>query len=246
MIRQKEVINLMEGTIPFTKRTLSSLSDLITTYPYFQTGHLLYTLNLLHLKDAHFLYDLRKTAVYVPDRKQLFFRIETDFFESDQMGAFDLDDFSFDSPFELIDNFLSEGGENRERDNSEQELTPVITDYTPYFIPDDDTENEEAPPLEHQETIDRFLEEDAISPLKINVHSADVSAKETLEHAPDQAGSDSFFSETLAKIYIKQKKYDKALEIIHKLNLIYPEKSRYFADQIRFLEKLIIYTNKTN
>ena len=45
---------------------------------------------------------------------------------------------------------------------------------------------------------------------------------------------------TLAKIYIKQHRYDKALEIIKKLSLNYPKKNAYFADQIRFLEKLII------
>lgn len=51
---------------------------------------------------------------------------------------------------------------------------------------------------------------------------------------------DSCFTETLAKIYIKQHKYEKALEIIKKLSLNYPKKNAYFADQIRFLEKLII------
>ena len=51
---------------------------------------------------------------------------------------------------------------------------------------------------------------------------------------------ESYFTETLAKIYVKQQRYDKALEIIKKLNLKYPKKNAYFADQIRFLEKLII------
>ena len=51
---------------------------------------------------------------------------------------------------------------------------------------------------------------------------------------------DSCFTETLAKIYIKQHRYEKALEIIKKLSLKYPKKNAYFADQIRFLEKLII------
>ena len=51
---------------------------------------------------------------------------------------------------------------------------------------------------------------------------------------------DSCFTETLAKIYVKQQRYDKALEIIKKLSLNYPKKNAYFADQIRFLEKLII------
>ena len=54
-----------------------------------------------------------------------------------------------------------------------------------------------------------------------------------------------YFTETLAKIYIKQGNYSKALEIISQLNLNYPKKNAYFADQIRFLEKLII-NNKIN
>ena len=52
--------------------------------------------------------------------------------------------------------------------------------------------------------------------------------------------NDGYFTETLAKIYIRQGKYEKALEIIRRLNLNFPKKNVYFADQIRFLEKLII------
>ena len=51
---------------------------------------------------------------------------------------------------------------------------------------------------------------------------------------------EDYFTETLAKIYIKQGRYTKAMEIIRRLSLKYPKKNRYFADQIRFLEKLII------
>ncbi|GAB1415641.1 hypothetical protein MASR2M117_10470 [Paludibacter sp.] len=46
-------------------------------------------------------------------------------------------------------------------------------------------------------------------------------------------------SEDSYKQYIKDKEYDKAVEILKKLYLIYPKKSIYFADQIRFLEKII-------
>ena len=46
-------------------------------------------------------------------------------------------------------------------------------------------------------------------------------------------------SETLAKVMIKNGNYSKALEIITELNLKNPKKSIYFADQIRFLKKLI-------
>ena len=61
------------------------------------------------------------------------------------------------------------------------------------------------------------------------------------------ATDDSMLSESLAKIYIKQRKYSKALEIIESISLKFPEKSIYFADQIRFLRKLIkIETIKNN
>ena len=43
---------------------------------------------------------------------------------------------------------------------------------------------------------------------------------------------------------IKNGNYRKALQIITELSLNNPEKSIYFADQIRFLKKLIINENK--
>ncbi|MDE7387199.1 MAG: tetratricopeptide repeat protein, partial [Muribaculaceae bacterium] len=57
---------------------------------------------------------------------------------------------------------------------------------------------------------------------------------------PQKAPAGSLLSESLAKIFIKQHNYQGAYEIISSLNLNYPEKSIYFADQLRFLRKLII------
>ena len=50
----------------------------------------------------------------------------------------------------------------------------------------------------------------------------------------------SMLSESLAKMYIARQNYSRALEIIKELSLNYPEKSIYFADQIRFLTKLVL------
>ena len=61
----------------------------------------------------------------------------------------------------------------------------------------------------------------------------------------DEDNDEEYFTETLARIYIKQGRYQKALDIISRLSSKYPQKNAYFADQIRFLEKLIINKNKT-
>jgi len=83
----------------------------------------------------------------------------------------------------------------------------------------------------------------------INKEGGRIELKENPEYTPviDTAdtegtgdGDEGYFTETLARIYIKQGRYSKALEIIKRLNLNYPKKNAYFADQIRFLEKLII------
>ena len=58
-------------------------------------------------------------------------------------------------------------------------------------------------------------------------------------HTPRPA-ADSPLSESLSKIYIKQRRFDKAYEIISQLSLKNPEKSIYFADQLRFLQKLML------
>ncbi len=76
-----------------------------------------------------------------------------------------------------------------------------------------------------------------------DVHTPEENSDEWFEEEDKDdknAPSEVYFTETLARIYIKQCKYDKAIEIIRRLSLNYPKKSRYFADQIRFLEKLIL------
>lgn len=51
--------------------------------------------------------------------------------------------------------------------------------------------------------------------------------------------NDDLMTETLAGIYIKQGHYTKAISIFEKLSLKYPEKSVYFAQQIKKVEKII-------
>lgn len=82
--------------------------------------------------------------------------------------------------------------------------------------------------------IDNFLKKaPQISPPKPEQIDNENKAKKSAEDHND------LVSETLAKIYIEQMLYHKAIDTYQKLSLKFPEKSRYFADLIQSLEKKI-------
>ena len=58
------------------------------------------------------------------------------------------------------------------------------------------------------------------------------------EILPESKIKDDLITETLAKIYIDQKKYNKAIKAYNILSLKYPKKSSFFADQIIDIKKI--------
>jgi len=62
--------------------------------------------------------------------------------------------------------------------------------------------------------------------------------------AMQKSAEPASLTESFVRVLIKNRNYSKALQIISEINLKNPEKSIYFADQMRFLKKLIINETK--
>ena len=238
------------------KDSLFELRNLLARYPYFQTVRLLYLKNLFLLQDADFKDELRKSALYIADLSVLFYYIEGErlVIKKHPSEKNVSSNSSTDRTLDLIDRFLSDLSEE-----TSMELplpAEVNVDYTSILMQEPDAESASSTMLKGQDLIDNFIEQSAGSETLAVVEEDDLMQEsDTTDEVPEeidiQEGEDeverieessdeNYFTETLAKIYVKQQRYDKALEIIKKLNLKYPKKNAYFADQIRFLEKLII------
>ena len=226
------------------RETLYELRTLLARYPYFQTARLLYLKNLYLLHDIGFGEELRRSALYLTDRRIIFSLVESDRYSLEQFErkVSGEDTEGLDRTLSLINAFLTS---LPDKAVSSAEVLPVevAADYTAYLMRESEevqAVSEEVPPMVGQQLIDNFLESSEEQPLISSMVEDDEDENQVVLSAEEE--EEGYFTEVLAKIYVKQQRYSKALEIIQKLNLKYPKKNAYFADQIRFLEKLIINT----
>lgn len=249
------------------KETLYDLRSLLALHPYYQTVRLLLLKNLYILHDQSFDEELRRAAVYITDRKVLFQLVEASHYRIQKISS---DQSSTDKnpngkstegdrTTTLIDHFLDsipEEAKDEDKKKGPRKPTPAdaAVDYVSYLLENENEEEQQAkdssPQMKGQNLIDHFLDDGGFNLLPVEQGEdyqpeyvpdfEDDSKDEKDSSTEDHKGEEGYFTETLAKIYIKQGHYEKALEIIRRLNLNYPKKSAYFVDQIRFLEKLII------
>lgn len=252
------LVELIEHPERMDRDTLYELRSLLALYPYYQTARLLMLQNLYLLHDPSFNEELRRAAIYITDRKVIFKMVEEGHYqlrniktERTQKGQALTHDEQDSRTLSLIDDFL----DSLPKEDKDDEIKPkrkptpadATVDYVAYLLENETEEDRQeaitTPLLIGQDLIDSFIEQDN-GKITLNENPVLKPELETDTAEEKKEGEQGYYTETLARIYIKQGNYSKALEIIQQISLQNPKKNAYFADQIRFLEKLIINSNK--
>ena len=251
----------------------TSLGLLLDDFPYFQIARLLYVKALKNKASFSFDEQLNKMAAYSPDRKALYYLIESikeenvveEVEELAEEGSLTADDqqevVEMRKPFKLV----VEESESDEDPLAKNYLHEMVTSQVPFELMEDaevdETEKPNQTAEEDQKSEHRFTEWLSIFDGD-GKHSpkATVAQSDLIDHflsreipkgrpAPkdDQPNvnlakssaqeNEEIITETLAKIHVEQGNLARAVSIYEKLSLKYPEKSSYFAAQIKFLKQ---------
>ena len=209
--------NYIQNPQQINSDNIATLDDILKDFPYYQTAQLLITKGLLNTDSVRYNKQLKKAAAYSLDRKQLFKLI------------------TFNKVAQKNVQIVSENIENN------------LTIGQPLdFDKDEEYSFSEWLTLSKIKKIDRTTKPntnqiiDDFIDKKISISKPQKStffkpidvAKESLIE------NESLVTPTLAKVYLEQGHYDKAISAYTKLCLKYPEKNSLFAKQIKLIIKL--------
>ena len=224
-----DFINLISNFDPASGGQKKELENIIYEFPYFQLPHAIYLKSLKIQDQFNFDLILKKTAILSSKRKLIF-----NWIEGNENNLFKILEKS--TKKEIIGSIVQDTQIKVavKTDKSVEEEEKMF--FVDWVLSYSNSENEtESRPLESKiEIIDSFLEKKP----KIPNRKEEDDEDDYLNLASNNKFNKSeLMTETLAKIYVKQKKIKKALYAYKILSLKYPEKSSFFADQIKKLQK---------
>ena len=211
-MNKKNFIKILQNPENLTAEELSFLDEINREFPYFQISKAIYLKTLKENDDIKFKKFLRSTAAYSRDRKILFDFINKSQNQNEKVYFNKNEITTVQSEYKIIEEEIIE-------ENSFVEWLK-LSNLKPI-----DRTNE-------TETIDRFISEKPKLKVEVNENESNNDKEDNLRN---QAG---YMTETLAKLYLNQKNYEKAIQSYKILILKFPEKNSYFADQIKKIKSL--------
>jgi len=251
--------NLLAFPSKLNQEQTVGVFSIIKEFPYFQAARALYLKGLKNEKSFKYNKTLKTTAAYTSDRSILFDFITSEAFlqntvseqikhnheglKTIKVTAFEdisnppitkIAAIEVENKNDALESTLNIGTPLEFRKGETYSFTKWLhlTNISPIDRSDDVTKKTIKKQQTKQKLIDDFIEKSPkIKPLKTLEPIENLAEKPILE-------SDSLMTETLARIYLEQKNYEKALQSYKILSLKYPEKSSLFADQIKAIKKL--------
>jgi tetratricopeptide (TPR) repeat protein len=248
---REQMLSYMENPALLNEKTLVELKEILDEFPYFQTARLLYTRNLLNENNFRFANQLKICAIHATDRKVLYHLLNPVQAKEEFGGEASVNSQGINesvqpketektikqkktSPanlnYDQIEPSYSLEGTDAESGTSLGQMVKEINESAGKHKKDKITES-------NDNLIDRFLKENPVISKGGSAIPENIYGETDQDDTPNE--NDEFITETLAKIYIKQGLYQKAINAFQKLTLKYPEKSVYFARQIEEVTKLL-------
>ncbi|MCF6347440.1 MAG: hypothetical protein L3J20_03970 [Flavobacteriaceae bacterium] len=235
----------------------TAIEDILDNYPYFQAARIIHLKGLKNQHSYKYNNALKTTAAYTTNRTILF-----DFITANTLDASNNlekeQELITDS--EIIDlevvkrplissSVLVTNTKPEKVQTAEQKLEigkPLVFDISEMHSFNEWLQVTSLKPIERKEVkpikvrkeqddrfdlIEQFIKDKPkIKPLSSN-DNIDIAIESITEN-------ESLMTETLARVYLEQKQYNKAIQAFKILSLKYPEKSSFFADRIKAIKFL--------
>ena len=223
----KSLFSLIEQFDPNNKDHLSQFKDLIKLYPNFHLLRVYYLKALQKQEFFSFDKNLSYTSIATYDRELLYKFIESDLISKKSVKA------QKDKPRKNISklNTKEKNAIQKMKSNDLSSKTLKFSEWATYL-------NSKKVLHKKNHNLDNFqLIDDFLKTTERAITEKDLKNNEDLSEK-SWSSNDELMTETLAKVFVKQKKYRKAIEAYNILGLKYPEKNGFFADQIMKIKKL--------
>jgi hypothetical protein len=253
-----EFTKIVSDPSSISKRQTRGLDKILEEYPFFQAAHFLRLYALKKQRSFRYNDALKKTAAFTTDRELLFNYITNFDFELPTESEID--------PATTAGNLMKSVEDESKDERVLQEEPPVDSPDqaaqsdaetalgigSPLDFKSDESysfgewlqlsqlkpidrskpaKSKARKPLSNLDLINDFIgSRPKIGPVE-NETFDDLSLESSTEN-------DQLMTETLAHVYLEQKKYEKAIAAFTVLSLKYPEKSSFFADRIEAVRKL--------